>query len=117
MLPRRPDFFIERNPDWIDHWVRQIVDRFDRAAVIFEAAVVVMRPIERINSELKALGDSNLEFFANENVVPVRSMLPRYRVLQLNTSRRRSRRFVKKCKMTHAGDCANRRQDRQQEDR
>src|SRR5437588_769552 len=100
MLMRRADFFIERNPDWIDHRVRQIVDRFDGAPVIFEAAVAVMRPIERINSELKALGDSNLALFANENVVPIRAVRPDRRIFKFNASRRRSRRFVKKSKMT-----------------
>src|SRR5437588_3227273 len=100
MLTRRADYLVKRNPHRIDHWVRQIVDRFDRAAVIFEAAVVVMRPIERINSELKALGDSNLELFANENVVPIRAVRPDRRIFKFNASRRRSRRFVKKSKMT-----------------
>src|SRR5258708_701088 len=71
---------VKRKTDRIDHPIGPHETRFDSAAVVFQAAIAVMRPVEWIESKLKPIGDSNLQFFANKKVVPMRAVLPRYRV-------------------------------------
>src|SRR6266404_1676831 len=42
MSPSGGDFLVKRNADWIDHWVRQVVDRLDRAAVVMKTIIAAM---------------------------------------------------------------------------
>src|SRR5437763_13873960 len=106
MSPSGGDFLVKRNADWIDHWVRQVVDRLNRAAVVMKTIIAAVRPIERINPELDPIGDSDFELFADENIVPVRTVPPRYRVFEFDAARRRSRLFVEKSEMANAGERA-----------
>src|SRR5438094_9459175 len=94
MLARNADLLVKRNADGIDDRVRQVVDQLYRATVVLKSAVAVMAPIERINSKLEPVSDSNFDFFANKHVVPTGAVRPRHCVLELNTDRRGGWRFI-----------------------
>src|SRR5947209_536936 len=102
MLARDADLLIEREPNWVDDRIRQVVDDLKRPAIVVEAAMAVMTPIQRINSKLEAISDSNFELFANEDIVPTGVVRPRDHIFQLNTPGRRRWRFVQKSEMSHA---------------
>src|SRR5207237_8085383 len=94
MLARNADLLVKRNADGIDDRVRQVVDQLYRATVVLKSAVAVMAPIERINSKLEPVSDSNFDFFANKHVVPTGSVRPGHCVLGLTTAMRACWRFV-----------------------
>src|SRR5256885_11715535 len=102
MLARDADLLIKREPDRIDDRIRQVVDDLQRAAVVLQTARAVTTPVERINSELESISDSNFELFANEDIVPTGAVRPRDRIFEFNTPRSRCRRFVQKSEMPHA---------------
>src|SRR5438045_3408736 len=99
MLARNADLLVKRNADRIDHRVRQVANYFNCSAIVLKSVVAEMTPVQRINAELESFGYSNFDFFANEDVVPTRAVLPCDRVFELDATRRRRRRFVQKSEM------------------
>src|SRR5437867_3957842 len=111
MLTASSDLFVERNADWIDNRIGQVVDELNRAAVVRKSVTVcvcalAISPIERINSELEMISDSNFQFLTKSDVVQMRVAAGRSRpgdcVFHFDAAGRRCRGFIQIGKVARA---------------
>src|SRR6476660_3455254 len=116
MLMSPADLLIDRNAGEIDNGVGQIADKIDRSAVIRKSVVVsivgiVIRPIERIKSQLEMVRDSNFHFLAKTNLVKTRSAIgrscPSDCIFQFHAAWCRGRRLVEESKVARASQSCN----------